>query len=464
MTDDKDSKGSGRKKDREANRWSGRVRRYARMGGAAGRIAAGLAKERISGPSPETRADMFRAILGSLKGPVMKVAQILATVPGMLPDKMAEELAELQADAPSMGWSFVRRRMKGELGPDWQDKFASFERVAARAASLGQVHKAEFRDGRPLAVKLQYPDMRSTVEADLKQLDVFLRIFREMDGALDTRDVREEVAERLREELDYDLEAKHMALFRHLLKDIDDIRVPAVLKDLSTDRLLTMTWLDGRPVLAFRDADQDTRNRIARLLFRAWYVPLMGAGIIHGDPHPGNYTFDPEAGKRGKLNLLDFGCIRVFDAKFISGVIDLYTALRTGNDDLLMEAYAKWGFDTLNREVIDVLNEWAQFLYGPLIDDRERPIDLGREPGAEGRDVAIRVRQELQRLGPVRPPREFVFMDRAAVGLGSVFTRLGARCNWHRLFEETIADYSDTRLEKTQQAALQTAGLGGKDR
>ena len=139
----------------------GRMRRYVRVSTAVGGLAARLAGERYLGVAvnrPRHAAEL-KAVLGGIKGPLMKVAQLLATIPNALPAEYANELATLQSNAPAMGWSFVRRRMAGELGPDWQAKFASFEHEAARAASLGQIHRAVGLDGRRLACKLQYPEM-----------------------------------------------------------------------------------------------------------------------------------------------------------------------------------------------------------------------------------------------------------------------------------------------------------------
>src|SRR5436305_4607214 len=152
--------------------FTGRVRRYARVGSAMAGLGARLAGERYLGLSidRERHAADLKAALGGIKGPLMKVAQLLATIPEALPEEYVRELIQLQADAPAMGWPFVRRRMMGELGLDWQRRFKSFEHIAARAASLGQVHRANGLDGTALACKLQYPDTGSPVAADLRQL------------------------------------------------------------------------------------------------------------------------------------------------------------------------------------------------------------------------------------------------------------------------------------------------------
>jgi predicted unusual protein kinase regulating ubiquinone biosynthesis (AarF/ABC1/UbiB family) len=437
---------------------TGRVRRYARVSTAMGGLAARLAGARYLGmPIDRARhAADLKSALGGIKGPLMKVAQLLATIPDALPKEYASELAALQSNAPPMGWPFVRRRMQAELGPDWQKRFQSFEHEAAHAASLGQVHRATALDGRRLACKLQYPDMASAVEADLSQLKLVMSLYERYDRAITTDEIHTEIAERLREELDYRREAAHMRLYRHILAGTPEVAVPEPLPELSTARLLTMTWLDGVPFLEAAKAPAARRNAIARNMFRAWYVPFYYYGVIHGDPHLGNYTVREDGG----INLLDFGCIRIFPAIFVAGVIDLYHALDRGDEALAVHAYESWGFRNLSREMIAVLNRWAHFLYAPLLDDRKRHIQ--EKEGVYGRDVAEEVHGEIRRLGGVKPPREFVFMDRAAIGLGSVFMHLKAEINWHRLFHELIDDFDRDALARRQQKALREAGVPGE--
>lgn len=441
----------------EKNSAFGRARRYARVGASVGGLAARLGAERVLGVKMDRarHAADLRAALGGLKGPLMKVAQIMSTIPDALPKEYVQELAQLQANAPAMGHAFVKRRMAAELGPGWQGKFKSFDLNAAAAASLGQVHRAVSLDGEPLAVKLQYPDMASAVEADLRQLRLIFAIYGRMDPAIDTRHIHAEIAARLREELDYELESRHMRLYGEMLKKEKHVHIPQVLPALTTKRLLTMSWLDGRPLLEFRDAPQETRNRIAINLFRAWYVPFYQCGVIHGDPHLGNYTVRTDFG----INLLDFGCIRIFHAKFVGGVIDLYRAISTQDRALAVHAYETWGFTGLSNDVIDTLNLWAEFVYAPLLEDRPRRIQEMEESGLYGREVAEEVHRKLRQLGGVTPPREFVFMDRAAIGLGGVFLHLKAEINWHRLFHDLIADFDTAALAKRQKAALDKAGL-----
>ncbi len=436
----------------------GELRRLARTSGAMGGIAARIAGQRVFGLKTDraANAEDLKAILGGLKGPLMKVAQFLSTIPDALPEEYAAELSQLQANAPPMGWSFVRRRMASELGPDWERRFATFGHAAAAAASLGQVHRATLPDGNEVACKLQYPDMPSTVEADLRQLKLAMAVYQRMDNAIHQDEIYKELTERLREELDYLREAAQMRLYGLMLANEADVHVPLPIAGYCTRRLLTMTWLEGRSLQArlAEDPPQEERNRIASALFRAWYVPLYRYGVIHGDPHLGNYQVRPDGG----VNLLDFGAIRVFRPHFIRGVIDLFEAIRDRDAEKALRAYQSWGFAEITPEKLKVLNLWAEFLYEPLIEDRVRRIQETNDPQF-GREVAERVHAGLRRTGGVRPPREFVLMDRAAIGLGSVFLRLGAELNWHRLFHELIADFDAATLAARQAAALAEAGV-----
>jgi len=444
--------------DTEKNRFSARARRYARVGTKVGSVAARMATSRALRRTQDRggNAIALAAALGGLKGPIMKVAQLLATIPDALPPEYANELIKLQSQAPPMGWAFVKRRMQAELGADWQKKFSEFEHHPAAAASLGQVHKARALNGSALACKLQYPDMQSAVEADLNQLQLLLSLRKRFDPAIDTSEIAVEIAARLREELDYLREAKHVALYAAMLKGQHAIRVPKVWPELSTGRLLTLDWLDGSKMLAHKSDALAVRNRLAKAMFTAWWLPFSRFGVIHGDPHLGNYTVFEDA--QG-INLLDYGCIRIFPPSFVGGVVDLYRGLLHGDDSLVVHAYETWGFRRLSRELIDALNIWARFIYGPLLDDRVRSIADGVKPSEYGRREAFRVHQALKAKGPVTVPREFVFMDRAAVGLGAVFLHLAAELNFYRLFNEAIENFDIAKVSARQSAALHAAGL-----
>ena len=446
----------------EPNTFTRRAVRYGRVGATMGGAGLRIAASRLLGGEAGSLAEgqLLAAALGNLKGPLMKVAQLASTIPDLLPSAYASELAQLQAHAPPMGWAFVRRRMAAELGADWQSRFASFSHDAAHAASLGQVHRARAHSGEELACKLQYPDMQSAVEADLTQLDFIFAVYKRMDPVIDTSEIVKEIAARLREELDYEREAKHIHLYTEMLANEPAIRVPQVVDELSTSRLLTMSWLEGRRLLEFKQSALAIRNFLATCLFTAWWKPFCGFGVIHGDPHLGNYSAAIDAeGRPEAFNLLDYGCIRIFPPKFVGGVVDLYHGLMHEDRARVVHAYETWGFANLTSELIDILNIWARFIYGPLMDDRVRAVADGVSPAEYGRRQAFTVHQALKERGPVTLPREFVFMDRAAIGLGGVLIHLRAELNFYRLFNEALEGFSVGRIGERQSQALANAGL-----
>ncbi len=423
--------------DENKNSTGNNIKRYSKVSGTMAGIAVKIAGEKFLGIKidKEEHAKNLLKSIGNLKGPLMKVGQILATIPQALPPEYAKALQELQSNAPPMGWAFVKRRMKTELGNDWAKKFKTFDKQATAAASLGQVHKAITHDSKEIACKLQYPDMLSAIKADLNQLKIIFSLYEKYDSAISTKLIHSELQERLYEELDYEKKEKNCKLFSYMLRNEPNVYIPEVIDELSTDRLLSSTWLHGENLLNFVNSNPEQRNMIALNMFKAWYIPFYNYGIIHGDPHPGNYTVRND----NSINLLDFGCIRIFPAKFVGGVIDLYHALQNGDYNLAVHAYETWGFENLNKEQIETLNIWANFLYGPILEDKIRPIgELTK--GIYGKETAQKVHKKLKEIGGITIPREFVFMDRAALGLGSVFLHLKAEINWYQIFNELIKE------------------------
>tara|TARA_Y100000996_G_scaffold401390_1_gene372289 strand:+ start:388 stop:1722 length:1335 start_codon:yes stop_codon:yes gene_type:complete len=432
------------------------IKRYAKVGGVVGTLATKLASQKYLGVKIDKNkhAAEIRTSLGNIKGPLMKVAQLSATIPDLLPPEYAKELAELQSNAPPMGWLFVKRRMAAELGENWQKKFIKFEKAASKAASLGQVHKGLISNKKKVACKLQYPDMSSAVTADLSQLKLVFSIYQSYNKAIKTEDVYKEIKQRLNEELDYERELKLTKVFENIFNKTDYINIPEVFPNLSTKRLLTMSWLDGEPLLNFKNSSKEIRNKIAQNMFYCWYKPFYEYGIIHGDPHLGNYTIQ----KNLSVNLFDFGCMRIFGGKFIQGVIDLYFALQKNDISKAVHAYEQWGFKDLSKAKLNVLNKWAEFIYSPLMEDKTQKIQ-DSDSGVYGANVASEVHKELKRLGGVKPPQEFVFMDRAAVGLGSVFMHLKAEVNWYRIFNDLIDGFEEKKLDLLQQKTLKIFNL-----
>ena len=336
----------------------------------------------------------------------MKVAQLSASIPDLLPLEYSQELSQLQSNAPPMGWLFVKRRMAAELGIQWQKKFDTFGKNAAKAASLGQVHKAMLLGGEKVACKLQYPDMASAVKADLSQLKLIFSIYQSYNKAIKTNEVYSEINQRLTEELDYEREKKLMKIFYNIFKADSYVNIPKTYEKLSTNKLLTMNWLEGSHILKFKNQNKEIRNLIAKNMFYTWYKPFYEYGIIHGDPHLGNYTIKNDY----SINLFDYGCMRVFNGKFIKGVIDLYFALQEKDNQKAVYAYEQWGFQDINKKKLSILNKWANFLYSPLMKNRVQKIQES-DSGIYGAQVAAEVYSELKKLGGIKPPKEFVFIS-----------------------------------------------------
>ena len=432
------------------------IKRYAQVGGIVGKLATKLASQKYLGVKLDKNkhAAEIRSALGTIKGPLMKIAQLSATIPDLLPSEYSEELMHLQSNAPPMGWLFVKRRMAAELTPNWQKNFKEFEREATRAASLGQVHKAILPNKEIVACKLQYPDMESAVNADLSQLKMIFSIYQTYNKAIKTDEVYKEITERLKEELDYVREKKLMQVFRIIFSDSKFVHIPKVINNLSTKRLLTMTWLEGDSILQYKGKKKEIRNTLAKNMFYTWYKPFYEYGIIHGDPHLGNYTVQ----KNLSINLFDYGCMRIFQGKFIQGVIDLYFALQKNDKARAVYAYEQWGFKDITKAKVAVLNKWADFIYSPLMEDKVQKIQES-DSGIYGAQVAAQVHNELKKLGGVKPPKEFIFMDRAAVGLGSVFMHLKAEVNWYQIFHSLIENFEVKELDNKQQKALKLSNL-----
>ena len=406
------------------------------------KVAAGLASRLIGEKylnieiNDEEYATLLKETLGQLKGPFMKVAQFLTTIPDTLPKEYYDLLA-LQSHAPPMGKFFVKRRLINELGNDWQTKFKSFDLTPAFAASLGQVHKAISRDGLEKAVKLQYPNMDSVLDADLGQLKFLFFLYEKVNKAIDTKDVYEELKEKLYQELDYELETENATYFREFFEENNDIIIPKIDKELSTKKMITMSWIKGHSILSYEKEDQEIKNSLGRLLFLSWYEPLYREGVLHGDPHPGNYAVVKDIDNQYKLALFDFGCIRRFSQKNLNGIKQLFYGILDEKLDQCVFAFEELGFKNLNKELIDVILQWAKLLYDPLIDDSIRIIQKNYTPKMSF-NLAQEVHQKLKEKGGIRPPQSFVFLDRAAVGIGSVLMRLQAKQNWHKLLMQLI--------------------------
>ena len=391
-------------RDDEGDRFSARARRYANLGVSAGAFAARAGARRlIGGESADTARDLAQA-LGSLKGPLMKVAQMMATIPEALPADYAEQLISLQSQAPPMGAAFVRRRMQAELGPTGAraSPNSTSRRPPPPRSARCIAPTSLAGEGSPASCSIP------TWRRRWKSTSASSNSCSSSTAAWGRRSTparsRVEIAARLREELDYEREAKLTRLYGAMLADRPRVRVPAVFEALSTRRLLTQEWLDGEPVTRFDRAEAATRNAIALGLFEAWWRPFSRFGVIHGDPHLGNYSVvvrgAGDAREVEAINLYDYGCVRIFPAALRRRRRRALSRPAREATKAASSTPTRAGASSICRaRPIDALNIWARFIYGPLIDDRVRTIADGVKPGEYGRREIFAVMQALKRKG-----------------------------------------------------------------
>ncbi len=432
----------------DKDKFSKRASRYIQLTGQVGGLLTKLGANRFLGVNidKDKHALNLKKDLGEIKGPFMKIAQFISMIPDALPIEYSNQLMQLQSHAPSMGELFVKRRMENELGENWKNFFLDFNTSASYAASLGQVHKAKLKNGDLVACKLQYPDMQSAVNVDLNQFRIILNLFEKYNKAIKTKKIFLEIKDRLVEEIDYENEINNIKIFKKIFEFNKSVNIPKIYRNCSTKRLITMSWLEGQSLdemLRYSKNKKNLSERIATNIFNTWYMPFYKFCVIHGDPHFGNYSFK----KNGDINLFDFGCVRFFPIKFVKAVLNLYYALEKKDEDLMVEAYKTWGFKKINKKLIKVLNLWASYIYGPLLEDKKRLIQ-GEKKKGYGFDIVNNVYKELRKIGGVEPPKEFVFMDRAAIGMGSLFMKLDVKLNWHNLFKNLIKDFDELRILK----------------
>jgi predicted unusual protein kinase regulating ubiquinone biosynthesis (AarF/ABC1/UbiB family) len=283
--------------------------------GLAGRTALGVGK-RIGGRPAEIvaqeiqqrTADQIFRVLGELKGGAMKFGQALSIFEAALPPEIAgpyrATLTKLQESAPPLPATTVHRVLEADLGPDWRSLFTSFDDTPAAAASIGQVHSAVWSDGRRVAVKIQYPGAGKALIGDFTQLARVGRLFGVLMPGLDVKPLLDELRDRVAEELDYEKEASSQAAFAAAYRDDPDFLVPDVV--MATPHVLVTEWIDGTPLSAvISDGSKQDRDRAGILLVRFLFSGPARAGLLHADPHPGNFRLLPD----GRLGVIDFGAV-----------------------------------------------------------------------------------------------------------------------------------------------------------
>lgn len=428
---------------------SGRTRRMLKVGALTGQLGSSYAWQSLLKPFRSVDAhrrelldthvrNALRIVASSteLRGAFTKLVQMLSMRDDLLPTQAIDVLAAARASVPPMPYRMIRERLRAELGKPPERLFARFEREAFAAASLGQVHRAELSSGQSVVVKIQYPGIEETVEQDLQNVKALLhlatRIGRDVMGRrIDTRALHRELADRLREEIDYRQEAANLSRFRELFADDDEIEIPKVIDRLSSRRVLTMTFLEGyllSDVLA-PGVDQELKDWVAFKYFRAVCRQILRFGVLHTDPQPANYlvTHHP------RLGILDFGSIRVFPEILRRAYVRLAQGLLEADREEIVAACRALDY-LADDDPPEAMVEILQTLFEPLLEDRE--YDFARYRSL---DKAIEVATVAVENGLYRTPGHRLFLVRALVGLEAYVKQLGTVANWRRVFAEEVA-------------------------
>ncbi len=370
-----------------------------------------------------------------LRGAFLKLIQMLSMRQDLLPGDALEVLRTTQSAVPPMNYAMIGEQIRSEIGKRPEMLFKSFDRTAFAAASLGQVHRATLKDGTEVAVKIQYPGVEDTVEQDLQNLKLLLRTVEAlgrdvMRQKIDTRTVYAELVERLREELDYVNEARNMAEFGRLFADDPEIVVPHVIKELSSRRVLTMTFVEGYPLadVIGPEVDAELREWVARKMFTMLWRQIVEFGVLHTDFHPGNYlvSYHP------RLGVLDFGSIRRFPEPIRKAHLQVARAIIERDDKLLGAAMQKLGYLERGQDARPLVKV-MHILFEPLY------VEGGFDPrDYDSVGKAAEVGEIAFEHKLYKSPAHSVFLIRALIGMEGIIRGLGIRADYRELFRECV--------------------------
>jgi predicted unusual protein kinase regulating ubiquinone biosynthesis (AarF/ABC1/UbiB family) len=408
--------------------------------GAAGRATLGLGR-RLTGTPAETvtaalqqkTAEQLFTVLGQLKGGAMKLGQALSVFEAALPEESAapyrDALTKLQEAAPPMPVATAHRVLAEQFGRGWRDRFASFDDVPAAAASIGQVHRAVWADGRKVAVKIQYPGAGPALMADFAQLSRFARLFSRVSPGLDIKPLLAELKARVLEELDYTLEAQSQRAFAAAYEGDPDITVPRVVA--SAPKALISEWLDGTPLSAIiATGTQEQRDRAGSMLALLHFSAPARAGLLHADPHPGNFRLLDD----GRLGVIDFGAV----ARFPDGLpepLGRLTRLAIDGDvegivqGLREENFIRPDISVNPDRVYEYLRPMLEPLAGPTF---QFSRDWMRTEAARIADP----RSEIAMAGrSLNLPPSYLLIHRVTIGSIGVLCQLGANAGYRGIVE-----------------------------
>jgi predicted unusual protein kinase regulating ubiquinone biosynthesis (AarF/ABC1/UbiB family) len=433
----------------------GRISRGLPLAGLAvrqglGRVAGKLSRDEQKQLDRFAReAERYVAVMGDMKGVAMKVGQLVSFLDaGAIPEQYRAQyqqiVGSLQADAPAMPYETVAEVLERELGRPVGDAFAWIGEQPMAAASIGQVHSARLPDGREVVVKVQYPGVAEAIAADLENIEL-LTSFAHLASKLapvrivaDTRAVAEEVAERITEELDYGLEAANQAEFAERYADHPFIRIPAVVPELSTERVLVMDQHDALRWSAALEQPQGVKDTWGEVINRFVYGSLYDFQAFNADPHPGNYLFHDDGG----VTFLDFGCVKRFEPSTIDGLRRISKALF--HDESPEDLHRCWLDLHLTQPNAKVdphrLYDWWRPIWRPV--DREQPFTFTPEFAAatiqRNFDALGEYGDVIRSTGITKESKDFTFLTRIQLGLYSVLGGLRATADWRAVEDELL--------------------------
>jgi predicted unusual protein kinase regulating ubiquinone biosynthesis (AarF/ABC1/UbiB family) len=421
---------------------SGRLKRFAQLASLSARLSTDVmarGARRLAGSKDddgilgETAAEKLVATLGDLKGLAMKMGQAMAMDPDAMTPEVRKIIAKLQNQAPPMPYSTVKEVIERELKAPPEKVFASFEPTPVASASLGQVHRAVTHQGEKVAVKVQYPDIGKAVASDLDNLGSVVKVVTRGTGMTEGRAYFEELRTELLNELDYRLEAQWAAKFAQACTVMPLLHVPKVMESLTSERVLTMEFVEGETLKEFfgrlETIDNDTRFGVARLLMHAIWAPFLSHGLVHADPHPGNFLLL----EGGRLGIVDFGAIKSLSAPFLRVNRLMFRSAAGGPMVDMIEMSEQSGF------IFDVEPEKARSFIEGVVEigsrpSRTRDFDFGTS--TMNRDLKAHFLKNATRLHKMRPPKEAVMFFRALGGLTQNLENLKARGDFQGVYQE----------------------------
>lgn len=382
---------------------------------------------------PPQIAEKIVKVMGELKGPWMKIGQYMSLNDTYTDDDFFQTFSSLQYESPSMSYYFTKMQIEKELGKSPEAIFKSFSRKPIGAASIGQVHEAYLHSGEKVAVKVQYPDMDKIIKSDLTTLKVGLTPLKMFyKGKIEP--LIEEVEGVLINELDYKKEAENLEIFRNFYKDNENIIIPEYIPELSTQKVLTMKFIEGKPfenTIKENNLTQEQKNHIGKVMLHALWKQLFELNMVHADPHPGNFLLIDD----NKIGLLDFGCIKKFDKNFIEIYKSMIKSVITKNSEGIRKSYVDLGFvEEHETEKLDALEEFSAFMGEPYNNQEEFDLGQNLHKLKEGQ---VEFKKMSEKVG-FRLPKDFIYLNRTLFGIGMILFKLRISVNFYKEMEPYI--------------------------